>query len=98
MGRLIDADAQKGWGGMKELSAKHFTKSNKDNLDKAIEGLDQFTKNWCMNCKETEEKNEPIFRCSECNFRDALAICLIKEFVIDKTGDMPTDFGAMGSH
>ena len=24
-----------------------------------------------------------------------LGICKIKEFVIDKTGDMPTDFGSM---
>jgi len=83
---------------MKKMSAKHFTSGNEDNLEKAIEGLDQFTKNWCMNCKETEEKNELVFRCEECNFTNKKGICLIKEFVIDKTGDMPTDFGAMGSH
>jgi len=27
-----------------------------------------------------------------------IGICRIKEFVIDKAGDMPVDFGAMGSH
>lgn len=83
---------------MKELSAKHFENGNEDNIDKAVQGLDQFTKNWCMNCKKTEEKNQPIFRCKECNFQDVLGICLVKEFVIEKTGDMPTDFGSMGSH
>lgn len=83
---------------MKELSSKHFTNGNADNLEKAIEGLDQFTKNWCMNCKETEEKNNLTFRCGECNFKGKIGICRIKEFVMDKTGDMPTDFGSMGSY
>lgn len=77
---------------------KNYTLGNEDNLDKAVEGLDMFTKNWCMNCKETEEKNNLVFRCNECNFRGELEICKIKEFVIDKTGDMPIDFGSMGSH
>lgn len=79
----------------------NYTQGNEDNLEKAVEGLDQFTKNWCMNCKETEEKNDLTFRCSECNFRKKtgdIGICLIKEFVMDKTDDMPIDFGAMGSH
>ena len=71
-----------------------FTKGNSDDLDKAIDGLNQFTKNWCMNCKETEEKNTLIFRCSECNFAD-IGMCKIKEFVVDKTRDMPIDFGSM---
>ena len=83
---------------MKELNSKHFTNGNADNLDKAIEGLDQFAKNWCMNCKETEEKNDLVFRCEECNFKGKSGLCYIKSFVMDKTGDMPIDFGAMGSH
>lgn len=82
---------------MKELSVKHFANGNSDNLDKAIEGLDQFTKNWCMNCKETEEKDDLVFRCEECNFSKN-GFCLVKGFVIDKTGDMPTNFGSMGWH
>ena len=76
----------------------NYTQGNEDNLEKAVQGLDQFTKNWCINCKETEEKNDLTFRCKECNFRGDIGICLIKEFVMDKTGDMPIDFGAMGSH
>ena len=72
-----------------------YTEGNADNLDKAVEGLNQFTHNYCMNCKETEEKNQLVFRCKECIFQDALGICLVKEFVIDKTGDMPINFGSM---
>lgn len=37
-------------------------KGNADNLVKAVEGLDQFCKNWCMNCAETERTNEPFFQ------------------------------------
>ena len=31
---------------------------NKDDVTEAVHGLDIFTKNWCLNRKETEEKNE----------------------------------------
>lgn len=75
-----------------------FTSGNSDDITKAVGGLDTFTKNWCMNCKETATRNEPIFRCKECNFQGELGVCKIKEFVIDKTGDMPVDFGSMGQH
>lgn len=75
-----------------------FTSGNSDNITKALGGLDTFTKNWCMNCEETNTRNEPIFRCEECNFKGELGVCKIKEFVIDKTGDMPVDFGSMGQH
>ena len=73
-----------------------YTKGNEDNLGNAIQGLDQFTKNWCMDCKQTEEKNEPVFRCDRCIFQKKNGICEIKEFVIDNYGDIPTDFGSMG--
>lgn len=75
-----------------------FTSGNSDNITKAVGGLDTFTKNWCMNCEETDTRNEPMFRCEECNFKGELGVCKIKEFVIDKTGDMPVDFGSMGQY
>ena len=75
-----------------------YTQGNADNLDKAVEGLDQFTKNWCMNCKEVEKKNDLVFRCDECEFQTKNGLCLVKSFVIKNTGDMPINFGAMGSH
>lgn len=83
---------------MTKLSYEHFTHGNSDNIDKAIKGLDIFTKNWCMNCKETIEKEDLVFRCKECNFEDKDGRCTIKTFVIDKSGNIPKDFGCMGSH
>ena len=73
-----------------------YTMGNDDNLKKAVEGLDTFTKNWCMNCKETEEANEPMFRCKECNFETEDGLCLIKKFVQEKNGEIPSYFGSMG--
>ena len=70
---------------------------NADNLEAAVGGLDQFTKNWCMNCKEVEDKNDLVFRCDECEFQIKKEICLVKSFVINHTGDMPINFGSMGS-
>lgn len=76
-----------------------FTEGNKDDPTEAIHGLDIFTKNWCMNCKETEEKNEPIFRCNSCAFSLEEGKCLIKKFVHEIPGcdhDYPLDkFGSM---
>lgn len=54
-----------------------YTKGNKDDITEAIHGLDIFRKNWCMNCKETEEKNDLTFRCKECEFSSTLGECLI---------------------
>ena len=36
----------------------NFTSKNADNITKAVEGLDQFTKNWCMNCEETKKQRD----------------------------------------
>ena len=72
-----------------------FTSGNSDDITKAVGGLDTFTKNWCMNCEETDKRNELIFRCKECNFQGELGACKIKEFVIDKTGDIHVNFGSM---
>lgn len=74
-----------------------FTSGNSDNITKAVCGLDTFTKNWCMNCEETNRRNEPIFRCKECNFKGELGVCKIKEFVIDKTGDYTCRFWKYGT-
>ena len=82
---------------MSEIKCE-YTRGNEDNLEKAVDGLDKFMKNWCMNCKETEEANEPMFRCSECNFEQENGQCLIKVFVNEKAGKIPSDFGSMGVH
>lgn len=82
---------------MKETRIILDTQNNKDDLHAAIDGLDQFTKNWCMNVAETE-KGELTFRCDECCFSDKKTHrCAIKVFATghdeeycDKIG-----FGAM---
>ena len=56
------------------MTVIHEACGNHDNLTEAVHGLDIFTKNWCMNCEETEKQNDPIFRCKE---------CLIKTFALE---------------
>ena len=68
---------------------------NADNLEKAIEGLDQFTKNWCMNCAETEAKNDLVFRCGECEFQE-YGMCKIKTFAHNHKSNYDMNkFGSM---
>ena len=70
---------------------------NEDNLEKAIEGLDIFTKNWCMNCAETEKKNDLVFRCEECDFAEESGSCRIKGFVNNHKNNYHLDnIGSMG--
>ena len=76
-----------------------FTSRNADNVTEAVHGLDIFTKNWCMNCAETDMQNDLIFRCKECEFGQESGECLIKVFANDHKHDYPlNDFGSMGSH
>lgn len=68
---------------------------NKDDVTEAVHGLDIFTKNWCLNCKETEEKNDLVFRCKECEFL-ASGVCLIKTFALNHENDYDLrHFGCM---
>lgn len=76
-----------------------FTRGNSDNVTKAVEGLDMFTKNWCMNCKETEKQNDLVFRCKTCEFSREDGKCLIKMFTINHEHNYPMGiFGSMGCH
>ncbi len=74
-----------------------YTKNNEDNITEAIRGLDIFTKNWCMNCEETEKQHELIFRCYECCFKSDGDGCAIKKFAYKHDSSYPMrKFGAMG--
>ena len=42
--------------------------NNKDDIQEAVRSLHNFTHNWCLNCEETEKKNDLVFRCKECEF------------------------------
>ena len=73
-----------------------ITGNNSDNLNIACMALDIFTKSWCMNCKETNKRNDITFRCDECEFQKDNHDCLVKLFVINHAGDLPKTFGCMG--
>ena len=74
-----------------------YTRGNKDDLTSAVRGLDIFAKNWCMNCEETEKKNDLVFNCQKCEFSTDNGGCLVKEFAYKHKHDYPmSDFGSMG--
>lgn len=55
---------------------------NKDDVNAAIDGLSQFCHNFCMNCAETEAKNDLVFRCKECPFEEkGTGVCFVKVFL-----------------
>ena len=76
-----------------------FTSGNADDITKAVEGLDQFTKNWCMNCEETLKQEDLVFRCSNCEFQEDDEKCLIKTFANYHEHNYPMKyFGSMGEY
>lgn len=70
-----------------------YTSGNKDDINTAVKALSTFTRNWCMDCAETEAKGEPMFRCHECPF-NTKAACLVKIFNRDHA-DARSPFGCM---
>ena len=74
---------------------KECIKGNKDDVKRAVDCLNEFTHNWCMNCEETEKRKDLMFRCEECQFSTEDGTCLIKKF---KNKHYPNykDFGCMG--
>ena len=64
------------------MEIKFAVKGNKDDVDTAIDGLSQFCHSFCMNCAETEAKNDLVFRCAECPFDDKKTHkCSVKVFL-----------------
>lgn len=73
--------------------------NNKDDVTEAVRGLDVFTKNWCMNCEETDKQHDLVFNCSKCEFQKESRKCVIKEFATNHEHNYPMqDFGSMGEH
>ncbi len=82
---------------MKKLDVE-LIGENEDNITQAVHGLDIFTKNWCMNCGETEKQKELVFKCKECEFKDGKQ-CLVKLFSQKHEHNYPMEyFGSMGEH
>lgn len=69
----------------------------KDNIDKAIAGLDSFTKNYCVNYEKTNLSDNLVFNCSNCEFCQSNDTCLLKVFVKNHSTDKNalSNFGAM---
>lgn len=104
-GDFYELRRKDGWGTMApklfeginyEIIENPYTKGNTDNIEKAVGALDTFTKNWCMNCEETEKRDDLVFRCNECEFRGEEGKCLIKMFANNhkRNYDM-SKFGSM---
>lgn len=75
----------------------YIQKETKNDATLAVYHLDAFTKNWCLDCRETEKNDEPMFRCKKCEFSiDGGRRCAIKVFANNKHHNYPMDnFGAM---
>ena len=77
----------------------NFINGNADNITEAVHGLDIFTKNWCMDCKQTEVEKDLIFRCKGCEFETSNGRCLVKVFANNHKHNYPLEyFGSMGMH
>ena len=62
---------------------KHIEKTVKrndhDKLIAAINALQTFTANSCLDVEDTEKQGEPVFRCKECEFKYG-DLCILKTF------------------
>lgn len=97
MDRFSQEDSRKGVGNMSKIKG-NYTIGNKDDLTSAVHGLDIFTKNWCMNCAETNKTNDLVFRCKQCEFSTETGGCLVKTFVNNHEHNYSMDnFGSMGT-
>ena len=79
------------------MDEMEFTQGNKDDIVSAIDGLNKFTHNFCMNCSETDKTNDLVFRCGECEFASG-SKCMVKIFARNhwpKEKEFPSDFGCM---
>lgn len=58
---------------------------NRDNIYDAVENLIDFRHNYCLNVKETDQRNDLTFRCKECPFAfidGDIEKCKVKTFFI----------------
>lgn len=82
---------------MNMMNLKPLIKGCKDDKHAAIDGLNTFTRNWCMDVSATERRGDLVFRCKKCDF-SIEGKCLIKQFAHNKDEDYTNeiDFGCMG--
>lgn len=54
---------------------------NDTDIRNAVNALIFFRNSFCLDVKETEQKNEPVFRCNKCSFRNKDNKCDVKQFL-----------------
>ena len=74
--------------------AERYSNRLKNDFHKAVEALDLFTKEFCMDVDRMNKENDLFFMCDKCPFSDG-GLCLVKTFKHDFAPDYK-DFGAMG--
>lgn len=74
---------------------EHFSGRTKNNEHKAVEILDRFTKEFCI---DATVKDDLAFRCKECPFEEPEdGTCRVKKFKC-KFDPNYKNFGSMGDH
>ena len=74
--------------------AENYTNRSKNDFHKAVEVLDAFTKEFCMDVEKTNAENDLYFMCEKCPFEEN-GNCLVKIFKNRYCPDY-ADFGCMG--
>ena len=74
-----------------QTERSNFTNGNSDDITKAVEGLDIFMKNYCVDHQKTEQSNNLTFRCSECVFKTKARLCQINVFVYTHKHNYPME-------
>lgn len=70
---------------------------NKTYLHEAIDGLNSFTKQWCIKNRSIKLSQYPEFRCNRCIFRAYNDNCLIKVFAYQHSDECNYDMDTFGS-
>lgn len=75
--------------------AERYSNRLKNDFHKAVEALDLFTKEFCMDVDKMNKENDLFFMCKKCPFEQPNETCLAKKFKNEFAPDYK-DFGAMG--
>lgn len=75
--------------------AERYSNRLKNDFHKAVEALDLFTKEFCMDVEKMNAENDLFFMCKQCPFEAENDDCLVKKFKSKFCPDYK-DFGCMG--
>ena len=78
-----------------EYCANQYTNRCKNDFHKAVEALDLFTKEFCMDVDRMNAEEDLFFMCKKCPFETVNKDCLVKKFKSQFCPDYK-NFGSMG--